>query len=81
MRVLYTEEFKRDLRKIKDKKMQERIKKIIQKIKDNPETGKKLRYNLYGLRSVRIPPFRILYEIGEDLVILHKFEHRKDVYK
>ncbi len=38
-------------------------------------------YELFGLRSIEIPPFRILYEIGEDLIILHKFEHRKEVYK
>jgi len=81
MKVIYTEEFKRDARKVKDKKIQNRIKKIIKKIKDNPEVGKPLRYDLFGLRSIKIPPFRILYEIRKDLIILHKFEHRKGAYK
>jgi mRNA-degrading endonuclease RelE of RelBE toxin-antitoxin system len=80
MKVIYTEEFKRDARKVKDKKIQDRIKKTIQKIKDNPEVGKPLRYDLFGLRIIKIPPFRILYEFRVDLIILHKFEHRKEVY-
>ena len=81
MKVIYTEEFKRDARKVKDKKIQDRIKKMIKKIKDNPEVGKPLKYDLFGLRSTKIPPFRILYEIRVDLIILHKFEHRKGVYR
>ncbi len=81
MKVIYTEEFKRDMKKVKDKKIQNRIKKMIKKIRDNPGVGKPLRYDLFGLRSVQIPPFRILYELRDDLIILHKFEHRKEVYK
>jgi len=81
MKIIYTEEFKRDMRKVRDKKIQSRVKKMVKKIKDNAEVGKPLRYELFGLRSIEIPPFRILYEIGEDLIILHKFEHRKEVYK
>jgi mRNA-degrading endonuclease RelE of RelBE toxin-antitoxin system len=81
MKVIYTEEFKRDVRKVKDKKIQDRIKKMVKKIKDNPEVGKPLRYDLFGLRSIKNPPFRVLYEIQRDSIILHKFEHRKEVYK
>ena len=81
MKVIYTEEFKRDVRKVKDKTIQGRIKKTVQKIKDNPEVGKPLRYDLFGFRSIKIPPFRILYEFREDLIILHKFEHRDEVYR
>ena len=81
MKVIYTEEFKRDARKVKDKKIQGRIKKMVKKIRDNPEVGKPLRYDLFGLRSIQIPPFRILYEFRVDLIFLHKFEHRKGVYR
>jgi len=81
MKVLYTEEFKEDLRKIRDKKIHSRIKKIIQKIIDNPEVGKPLKYELFLLRSIRIPPFRVLYELKSDTIILLKFEHRKKVYR
>lgn len=81
MKLIYTDEFKGDLKKIRDKKIQIRIKKIIQKIIDNPEIGKNLRYELFSLRSIRIPPFRALYELKGDIIILHKFEHRKKVYR
>lgn len=81
MKLIYTEEFKGDLRKIRDKKIKTRIKKIIQKIIDSPEIGKTLRYELFPLRSIRIPPFRVLYELKDDIIILHKFEHRKKVYR
>jgi mRNA-degrading endonuclease RelE of RelBE toxin-antitoxin system len=81
MKVIYTEEFKTDVRKAKDKKIQGRIKKTVKKIRDNPGVGKPLKYDLFGLRSIQIPPFRILYEFREDLIILHKFEHRKGVYR
>ncbi len=53
MNLIYTEEFKEDLKKVRDKKIQ----------------------------SVRIPPFRVLYEFKSDIIILHKFEHRKKVYR
>lgn len=81
MKLIYTEEFKGDLKKIRDKKIQTRIKKIIHKIIDNPEIGKTLKYELFPLRSARIPPFRVLYELKGDIIILHKFEHRKKIYR
>jgi addiction module RelE/StbE family toxin len=81
IKVIYTEEFKRDLRKVKDNKIQARIKKTIQKVKDDPEAGKPLKYELSGLRSIRIQPFRILYELRNDVIILHKFDHRETVYR
>ncbi len=81
MKLIYTDEFKGDLKKIRDKRIQTRVKKIIQKIIDDPEIGKTMRYELFPLRSVRIPPFRVLYEFKGDILILHKFEHRKTVYK
>ena len=34
MKVIYTEEFKRDVRKVKNKKIQDRIKKMVKKIKE-----------------------------------------------
>ncbi|RLJ02775.1 MAG: hypothetical protein DRP10_00145 [Candidatus Aenigmatarchaeota archaeon] len=81
IKVIYTDEFKNDLKKIKDKTIQDRVEKIIQKIIDNPKVGKPLCYDLAGLRSMRIPPFRLIYEFTEDKIVLHKFGHRKKVYK
>ena len=81
MRLLYTKEFKKDIRKIKDKSCQVKIKKILQKILENPCVGKPLKHELAGLMSVRITKSRLIYEVRDDTIILHKFEHRKSVYK
>jgi len=80
MHIVYTHEFRREIKKVRDKAMQGKVKKIVQKIIDNPEVGKPLRYELEGLRSVRVPPFRILYEHTGDNIIFHTFEHRDSVY-
>jgi len=80
MQIVYTHEFRRGIKKVRDKAMQGKVKKIVQKIIDNPEVGKPLRYELDGLRSVRVPPFRIIYELTGDCLIFHTFEHRDSVY-
>jgi mRNA-degrading endonuclease RelE of RelBE toxin-antitoxin system len=80
MHVTYTHEFRRGIKKVRDKAMQTKVKKIVKKIIDNPDRGKSLRYELAGLRSVRVPPFRILYELTGDRLIFHTFEHRDSVY-
>jgi len=80
MHISYTHEFRRGIKKVRDKAMQAKVKKIIKKIIDNPRAGKPLRYELAGLLSVRVPPFRILYEHTGDCLIFHTFEHRDSVY-
>ena len=80
MHISYTHEFRRGIKKVRDKAMQTKVKKIVEKIIDNPRAGKPLRYELAGLRSVRVPPFRILYELSGDCLIFHTFEHRDTVY-
>jgi mRNA interferase RelE/StbE len=79
--LVYTYEFKKDLKKIKDTEIQKHVEKIIQRILNNPKVGKPLCYELSGLRSMRVSPFRLIYEIMGDKIVLHKFEHRKKVYK
>ena len=82
-RVLYTDEFQKDVAKIKDSLIRRRIKKLVQRLIDNPISCKPLKYDYVGLRSQRIPPFRIIYEFNEKekTIILHKFEHRERAYK
>ena len=58
----------------------EKIKKQIEKILQNPQIGKPLRYKR-GERSLYIKPFRLIYAIREDEIILLKFDHRKRVYR
>lgn len=58
----------------------EKIKNQINKILENPLIGKPLKYKR-GERALYIKPFRLVYAIKGDEIILLKFDHRKKVYK
>lgn len=77
--VIFSDNFEKTFRKIKDKLTKEKIIKQIKKIKENPEVGKPLKY-YRGERSLYIKPFRLIYAVRQDEIILLKFEHRKSVY-
>jgi addiction module RelE/StbE family toxin len=79
--IIYTEKFERDVRRIRDSLVKERVSKQIEKIVENPEVGKPLRYGLKGEWTVRVRPYRIIYAFQDDKLILLRFEHRKEVYK
>ena len=79
--VIWTKKFERELRKLRDKTIKNRVKKQIEKILDNPETGKPLRFALKGERSVHVPPYRLIYAVQGATLYLLRFEHRKLVYR
>ncbi|MEK6913343.1 MAG: type II toxin-antitoxin system RelE/ParE family toxin [Nanoarchaeota archaeon] len=78
--IVYTDKFEKELKK-SDNSIKEKAIKQIKKIIENPETGKPLRYNLKGERTVYVWPFRILYTYFENTIHFLRFEHRKDVYE
>ena len=60
--------------------LRKRLKKLLAKVLDNPGIGKPLKYTR-GERAVYLKPFRLVYAVqGEELILL-KFDHRKRVYK
>lgn len=81
MQIIFSEEFKNDFKKIKDKSTRIRIINHLKKLEQLPEFGKPLQYNLKGHRSIRVQPFRIIYRIEQDKIIINCFDHRKEVYK
>ena len=58
----------------------QKLRKQILKILENPYVGKPLRYKKME-RALYIKPFRFVYAIKKDEIILLKFEHRKSVYE
>ena len=78
--VIFTEDFKKSFKKIKFAFDKEKIIKQIQKIKENPDIGKSLKYRR-GERTIYIKPFRLIYSFFDNTIYLLKFEHRKSVYK
>ena len=79
VRIIPSNEFVKDIKKI-DSFLKEKLDKQIRKIVQNPNIGKPLRYSR-GERSLYIKPFRLIYSVRGDEIILLKFEHRKNVYK
>lgn len=79
---LITEETKKkkEFKKIKDKSTRLKIIKQLKKLSKEPETGKPLKYNLKNHRSARVAPFRIIYRITKDKIIINCFDHRRDAY-
>lgn len=78
--VVWTDNFEKEVRKIKDKEIKDRIKKQIEGIISNPESGKPLQYDLKGEKTIYIRPYRLIYSVIENKIYLLRFEHRKEVY-
>ncbi len=78
VRIIPSQEFKKNIKRLNqfDKdKLEKQIKKII----ENPNVGKPLKYKR-GERSLYLKPFRIIYAVRGEEIILLKFGHRKNVY-
>jgi len=56
-----TPSFERRFKKIKDNSQRDQLKKLINKIIENPEIGKPMRYGRKGTRELYMKPFRWSY--------------------
>ena len=81
MDIIFSDEFKKEFKKIKDKATRIKIIKHIKKLEVLPESGKPLQHDLKGHRTTRIPPYRPIYRIEGDKIIINCFDHRKEVYE
>ena len=79
--IIPSDKFKEDIKKIKDKGLKSKLQKQIDKVFANPNFGKPLRYDLKGELTIYVKPYRLIYKVEGDKLILLRFEHRKDVYK
>ena len=79
VKITPSNEFIKDVKRI-DSFLREKLDKQIKKIAQNPNVGKPLMYSR-GERTLYIKPFRLIYAVRGDEIILLKFEHRKSVYK
>ena len=77
-KVTRSPKFIKDIKKL-DNFFLKKIEKQIMKILENPQVGKPLKYKR-DERSLYLKPFRLVYVLrGEELILL-KFDHRKRVY-
>ena len=80
-KIVWTEKFERELRKLRDRSVKTRVRNVVQRIIEEPDVGKPLRFELKGERSIRVPPYRLIYAVELDTLYLLRFEHRKTVYR
>jgi len=76
--------FIRDLKSIDEAAKKRIVKEIGNKLRVNPvDFGKPLRFELKKLFSLRVGDYRVIFHINESeqLVIILKIGHRKDVYE
>ena len=81
MTAIFTNAFERSVRKIKDASIKERVKDQVKEIVSRPDIGKPLRFQRKGERSVRVPPFRIIYAVEGNTVYFLDFDKRDKVYR
>ena len=79
--VTFTQKFDEQTQKIRHKFLRERIEKQVSKITKNPSFGKPLSHGLKGERTTYVKPFRLIYKVEGDTLILLRFEHRKEIYR
>jgi len=81
-RLLYSEACREQIKTLHPQ-IKSSIKIHIQKLKDNPYSGKPLEKELSGYHSLRTKRFRIIYKIDHDnkTVQIHYVGHRKDLYE
>ena len=77
--IRFDERFKEIFSKIKDNLLRVKIMKQIQKISENPEVGKPMKYSRKGTREVYINPFRLSYIYNREgkIVAIVDLYHKK----
>jgi len=76
----FSPKFEKTLKKIRDQRLKDKLKKQIEKIINNPEIGKPMKYARKGTREVHIPPFRLSYSYSknEDKIIFLALYHKDE---
>lgn len=77
--IVWSDKFRKEVSKIKDDKIKEKLQKQIRNIVECPELGKPLRYDLQEERTVYVMPYRLIYSYHGTTLYLLRFEHRKQV--
>ncbi len=82
MKVEYSNTARKQLKKL-PKTKQIKVLAKIQKLKNDPYAGKKLKGEFGGLRSLKIWPYWIIYRylVQDRLLFINVIQHRQKTYK
>ena len=80
--LLYSETSRMQIRKLHPR-IKSAVKSKIEKLQENPYSGKWLERELSGYLSVRAKRFRVVYKVkdSDQIVEIHYVGHRKDIYE
>ena len=82
MKIEYSNTARKNLKKLpRDPRI--KVLKKIEKLKNDPYAGKKLKGKFEDLRSLRIWPYRIIYRYlpQDKLLFINVIQHRQRAYK
>lgn len=68
--VILSDSFLKDLKKLKDEALEDRVSHKLIELEKNPERNKKLKYDLKDYHRLRIEKLRILYTIESNKVFV-----------
>lgn len=82
MRIEYSETARKQLKKLPRDKQIKALKRI-EELKTNPYAGKKSKGVFRKMRSLKIWPYRIIYQYnpGKKLLFINIIQHRQAVYR
>ena len=82
MKVNYSKTSLKQLKNLSRVKQIEVLKKI-EKLKNDPDAGKKLKGPLKNFRSLKVWPYRIIYQYSDNdkVIFINAIQHRQSVYK
>ena len=82
MKVNYSRTSLKQLKKLTRTKQIEILKKI-EKLKNDPDAGKKLKGALSNFISLKVWPYRIIYQYSDNdkVIFINVIQHRQSVYK
>lgn len=76
VKVIFDPYFENKFKKIKDKQLKIRIIKQIQKIKENPEIEKPMKYSRKNTRELYVLPFRLSYIMKQEIIYILDLYHK-----
>ena len=81
-RLLYSETSRKQIRELHPQ-IKPVVKSTIEKLRENPFSGKWLEKELSGYLSMQAKRFRVIYKISDNnqIVEIHYVGHRKDIYE
>ena len=80
VKVIFDKKFQKIFSKIKDNISKEKVIRQIEKIKENPEIGKPMRYDRRGSRELYTGSFRLSYSfsVHENTIYLLDLYHKDE---